>query len=127
MIYLASPYTSKEPFIQAMRVKACVALVGVYAQQGVFLFTPIVQGHEAEKVLGVIGHSTWMAHSFDALATCRAMLLAELPGWDTSKGVRAEIDYCNANKFPVANLPFDKLSLMIPKHISKFLSEGGYR
>ena len=117
-IYLASPYSVPEdgkyslgsvsnaasPELKHERfVKACkiAAELMAYGHQ---VFSPIAHSHSVE-LYGMNGHvypgDFWLKQDFAILKAVDAMYIYQLKGWEHSKGIREEINFCIAHNIPV--------------------------
>ena len=90
-IYLASPYSSPEPFVQEERyLKACRATHYLLAQK-IWVFSPIVHCHELAKMVDLPKDATfWKDYNFAMLAGASKLIILRIEGWEASAGVRAE-------------------------------------
>jgi len=96
MIYLAAPYTHFDGEVREMRVQITAHIAAYYIEKGYPIFSPILHGHHIESEAAVsIHHSMWMKVSLEYLDVMQDMWLAPLEGWNTSKGVKMEMDHWN--------------------------------
>ena len=94
LIYLATPYTTYRDgmpmaFIDAARLSARLM------QNGVVTYSPVVNTHPMATYGNIRPESSnpvWL--SFDRLMMDKAdeILVATMPGWETSKGITHEIE-----------------------------------
>lgn len=102
MIYLASPYSNKDPHIVRDRfllVEQCTALL---IQQGIFVWSPIVHCHEmAAKYKLPTDAAFWKSYNFDFIRRADAVYILRIPGWDESVGVKMEMDLANSAMIPL--------------------------
>lgn len=92
LCYLASPYSRYEPGID----RACddvSEIAGRLMAAGVRLFCPVSHSHTIAMASGLdpLDHKLWMDMDEAIAAYCNALVVVELDGWRTSKGVGAEI------------------------------------
>lgn len=90
MIYLASPYTHRDPLVMDYRHEAALMFTSEQLQRGHTVFSPIVYGRQFEAVLG---HTFQDWKSFNDIMLSRAtqVWVLKLDGWDESRGVMYEI------------------------------------
>ena len=98
LIYLASPYTHKDPKIMQERHDAVLAKTIELMQQGYHVFSPIVYSHPIavdkawnSAAAGQAVFNTWAEFDLDILERCDAMWILMLDGWGDSNGVTGEL------------------------------------
>ena len=91
MIYLASPYTHPDPVVQEERFHAVCRHAAEMMRCGIRVFSPISHTHPiaAHGLPGDWGF--WKDYDRAFIEMCSEVLVLKLPGWEESKGVRAEI------------------------------------
>ena len=89
MIYLASPYTGT-PAEQDFRYSQAKAFTQLYLAKGHHIYSPICYGHQFAAALGN-NFKSWAAFSEHMLGLASELWVLQLPGWDTSVGVKQEI------------------------------------
>jgi Domain of unknown function (DUF1937) len=101
MIYLASPFTSKqsnhmnvrhEEQVRAFEAAKCAAKLWAYLEKPVY--SPIAHGFALEPFMNSddrVNHARWMKHCFEMLAMCDGFYVLCIEGWRESKGVQLEI------------------------------------
>lgn len=102
MIYLASPYTHKDPAVMEARYLAvCDSLVELM-QEGKVVVSPIVHCHHlAVNYALPRSHDFWLAYDLAILDRCDELFVLKLPGWGDSKGVTAEIAHAKLKNIPI--------------------------
>lgn len=98
LIYLASPYSHTDESVVEARfihaAKAAAWLVKQFPDENVF--SPIVHSHVMHKMGGLGGlggdWEFWKRIDTDYLHRCDQLVILCLPGWDTSTGVKAELE-----------------------------------
>jgi hypothetical protein len=102
MIYIASPYSDKDPKVSELRyekVSQCCAEL-VYA--GYIAFSPITYGHTLLGFKEMPGDWTfWNNFCISFLSKCELMVILTIPGWENSEGIKAEKEYAEQNGIPV--------------------------
>jgi hypothetical protein len=109
MLYVASPYTHSLGAVRKARAYCASKLTGELMRrvQHDWLFSPIAQGHEIAAHLPsnvASSHKFWMRQCRLALAEAKTLYLLPLPGWEDSKGLQWELDYCHSKSLPVVYL-----------------------
>ena len=92
MIYLACPYTDDYPPKQDERVYEASRVTGMLMELGYTVFSPISYSHSLKPHEPPDYGDQWYAFDMDFLRRCDVVAVLRLPGWDTSKGVRLEIE-----------------------------------
>lgn len=94
MIYLASPYTHELESIREQRYRQALLYAQHCMSLGELIFSPIVYGHPfVEFGESAIRFTYWQSFNEEILLACHEMRILKLEGWQTSRGIRAEIDF----------------------------------
>ena len=102
MIYLASPYSHDDPRVRDARYEAACEHVVLMLREGRLVYSPIVHSHALAR-RGLPGDwPFWEAHDRVMLGWSGAVEVLQLPGWETSEGVLAEIAIAARLGLPVA-------------------------
>ena len=105
LVYLASPYTSKDiRECYSREAKATVA-AGLLIEKGYSVFAPITQSHRIATLSSTINsndHDMWMECDLAILKHCQQVVVLAIPGYKESKGVAEEVAFANENGIPVA-------------------------
>lgn len=92
LVYLACPYSHDDPDVRRGRFEAANLAGGLLMQQGVLVFSPISHGHPMALEVELPTHwEYWEAFCRAYLSHSHKILVLTLDGWDTSKGVAAEL------------------------------------
>lgn len=89
MIYLASPYTHKDPEVMNSRYLLTKQLTASLLSRNIPVFSPIVYGREFEHTLGHTFYD-WKFFNDCVIRVCDLFVIHTLPGWRESKGVEYE-------------------------------------
>ena len=104
MIYLAAPYSHYNPEVVQSRMEKIYSLMAQYMKKGEHIFTPLFM-HEV-----VIRHDLpndfryWGAYCLDHLKRCDKIIVFQLSGWESSRGVSEEILFAIKNHIEVEYL-----------------------
>ena len=101
MIYLASPYSHADAGEREARYVAALRKTAELMLGGQTVFSPIVNTHHVERIVGKQPHQFWIDADLPILALASKMLVLRLPGWELSSGVAMEIDFADAHNIPV--------------------------
>lgn len=94
IIYLASPYTDKDPSIQTLRYDDTVSFVTLMLTHGVVIFSPIVYCHNLALRYNLPTDARyWMPFNRVMQLHCKALWVYKLDGYQHSKGVLQELLY----------------------------------
>ena len=96
--FLATPYSSYAEGHDAAFRHAAELSADIVAKGG-YVFAPVVLGHPMSLYgsLDPLDHSIWLPLTTLFLKRCDEVIVAKLPGWDTSKGVEVELDLARRN------------------------------
>ena len=93
MIYLATPYTHQDPRIMEKRFKTACRIAGRLMRQGHIVFCPIVHSHPIAVECGLPRDwEYWQKLDEKYILVCDRFMVALMPGWESSKGIEAEIN-----------------------------------
>lgn len=91
--YLATPYSKYEDGLDAASHDAC-ALAAEFIKQGTNVFCPIAHSHAiSDHGLDKTDCVAWLALDRPLLDAADGVIVAMLPGWEESHGVRQEIKW----------------------------------
>jgi hypothetical protein len=102
LVYVAAPYSSIPDKNELMRIisKFCgeymIANPGEYAIPGLVHHYPTLECPE----LGT-DYSFWQNFCEVFLSRCDKMIVLRIPGWQESKGVKGELEFCLTHRIPV--------------------------
>lgn len=94
MIYLASPYTHEDPLEMERRYLANIsALRFLMVKETEIVYSPIVYWHNVAKMLNLPhGFEHWEDYDRQMLRLASKVIVLRIGGWESSKGVKAEIE-----------------------------------
>ena len=91
-IYLASPYSSPDPFTRWIRYFEAGRYAAYLMRHGLYVFSPIVHCHPLAETFGLpLSWDYWRGYDLAMLAACARVEVLALPGWRESRGVQEEI------------------------------------
>lgn len=92
LIYVGTPYTKYVPDIDAAFTDAC-KLTAQLLKAGLKVYSPIAHTHPLAVHGGLdpLDLSIWLPFDGAMIDKADAMIVAMLPGWETSTGVKHEI------------------------------------
>jgi len=94
MIYLAQPYTHKDPDIMELRYKAALRIVADYTRMEFLIYSPIVHYHNVAKHHNLPCHfDFWRELNLAAISRCTEVWVLPLKNWEKSLGVKAEVKH----------------------------------
>lgn len=93
-IYLAQPYYSPNEEIREARFRIAEFMTAYYTQNREVVYAPIVHFHEISKGYYLPKDASfWRDNNFAMLERAHYLRILEMPGWEKSEGLRAEIDF----------------------------------
>lgn len=101
--YLASPYSHSSPAVRQARFEAVCIVAAELIKDGRSIFCPIAHTHPIEQYGfdNPMPGTFWLDVDRPMMQVCTALIIAELPGWEESVGIRDEIDSFMAAGKPV--------------------------
>ena len=95
-IYLATPYSATSDHLKDQRFKFITKMASRFLTDGKNCFSPITNSHllhlySPSELPG--DWQTWEQIDRQYIDDCDSIYVACLPGWDTSIGVGAEVEY----------------------------------
>lgn len=102
LCYLATPYSKYEAGIHMAFVDASV-FAAKLMQNGVKVYSPIAHMHPIAMYGNIdpLNHDIWLPFDEAIMTVCEALLVAEMPGWQESKGIRHEIKFFATRNRPI--------------------------
>ena len=101
-IYLASPYTSPDEDVRISRYGAACLVTAQLSKEGLLVFSPIVHGHPLASYGLPVGFDFWQRHCLSFLKSWATELcVLTIPGWENSRGVKAEIQFAQERDMPI--------------------------
>jgi hypothetical protein len=93
LVYLAVPYSHKDPYIRSLRFTHVNKVAGILMSKGVNVFSPISHTHSiAEAHQLPVNWDYWKSYDEAILNCCSLLAVLTLDGWDKSVGVKGEIE-----------------------------------
>jgi len=110
LIYLASPYSNADPAVEQARFDAVCQAAATLMRRGLLVFSPIAHSHAIARFGLPTDWAFWQRYDRAFLNRCRELWVLKLPGWESSVGVRAEIQIAREMGKPVRLI--DPVALM---------------
>lgn len=107
LIYLASPYSHPDPNERKRRYDlACLAASHLMAGceingEKFAVFCPIAHSYGIEPLLKKSSHRFWMDQDLPILKRCEILVVLQIDGWESSRGIMEEIYFARSNGIPV--------------------------
>lgn len=103
--YLATPYSSKHAMDRELRYQQACVIAGTLMAEGKTVYSPIAHSHNIAAVSDLpTSWDFWGAQCIDMLRACSVLIVAKMPGWEQSVGVRAEIALAGELGIPIEYL-----------------------
>lgn len=102
LIYLASPFTTKDKILKEDRfIRACDA-AAYLMQKGKVVFSPIVHGYPIARMRDLpTTWEYWQVNCKTFVSRCQSVFVLMLPGWNESTGVQTEIEIAEELNIPI--------------------------
>jgi hypothetical protein len=110
LVYLACPYSSKEPHMLAVRWAVANRVAAKLMAEGNYIFSPISHTHPIKEVSnGTLpgGWEYWEGFDRQFLSFCKKIIVIRIPGWKESTGVQAEIKIGYEFGIPIEYIDYD--------------------
>ena len=109
LVYLASPY-SKYPGGKSIAFTEVCDMAAHLMHKGYNVFCPIAHSHAIETMSfkEIENGDWWLEQDFAILSKCDKLFVYQMPSWDISYGVNAEIDFAKKNRIPIEYLAYDE-------------------
>lgn len=102
LIYLAIPYTDKDPEVMAYRAEVSDLVYAELTKQGYIIYPPITVNHLAGIKYGLPKDwQFWKEFDLAFVRVCSELYVITLPGWGTSVGVTDEIKNATELGIPI--------------------------
>jgi Domain of unknown function (DUF1937) len=102
MIYIASPYTSKDPTIMTYRYMKVREFTAEGLKEGFILYSPIVHCHPMAEAHNMPrDFQFWSDYNIQMISASKEVIILQLPGWEESRGIVEEISYCKSAEIPI--------------------------
>ena len=103
LVYLASPYSHPEKEVREARFRAVSRYAARLAKEGIPVFCPIAHSHPWAEYgeLDDVDHDFWMRVDEPFILLCTELWVLQLPGWEESRGVQAEVERFRQARKPV--------------------------
>lgn len=109
IIYLATPYSHENSEVREIRAQQVTELASILIQSDIIVFSPITYGHELAKHGNLpTDFKFWENFCITFLTKCDTMCVYKMSGWDISKGVKSEIEFCEKNNITIKYIEFNK-------------------
>lgn len=111
LAFLSTPY-SLRPDLNRAHVEACT-IAGKLMRAGIHIFSPIAHGHVA-GIFGVIDpfdHEFWLAQNEPMLQRCDILIVANMEGFEVSKGIEHEVNTFVRLGKPIFDLDITSLTM----------------
>lgn len=102
--YIASPYTHNDPMVRQRRFeKALDFTVWLALKYRMWGFSPIGHSHHMSSLHPELPYTFefWDNWNRAMIRPAVSMIVLQIPGWEESKGIAAEMEYCKEIGKPV--------------------------
>lgn len=107
-VYVATPYSKYPCGIVAAFEEACRATAWL-VQQGCKVFCPIAHTHPVAMHGGIdpLDHAIWIPADKPLMDGASALVVVQMPGWETSYGITIEVEEFTKRGKPIFYLPWE--------------------
>lgn len=101
-IYLATPYSHPDPDRRILRYQAAEQISKDIALRRIAVYCPIVHWHFAAVNHELpTDHEFWEAQNHPFMIACDEAWFVKLDGWEQSRGMTAEAQFCRGLNVPM--------------------------
>lgn len=101
-IYVASPYTHDDPKVMLHRMLEAMKYTASLISDQKWAYSPIVHCHNMARTYNFpVDHTFWAAFDAAMIVPCKEVHVLQIEGWDKSKGVQHEIEFCRLIQKPM--------------------------
>lgn len=112
MIYLATPYTDKDHDVMERRFNTACIAAGKLMLAGNVVFSPIAHTHPiAVRCELPREWDFWKKYDTEMIAASKYLIVLKMPGWEKSRGVKAEIEIARNLGIPVQYVSLTDLGI----------------
>ncbi len=124
LAYLASPYSKYPAGAEQAFIDVC-AIAGQLIQAGAAIYSPIAHSHSIAVHTGMRLHDyeLWIPLDKIMLDRCDVLIVANMPGWEQSAGIKIEVDYFEKTNKYIYDLDINTLCMIRrkdPKNVIDF-------
>lgn len=102
LVYLATPYSHDDPAVRHARFDAVNRMAAFLMREGHHIFSPISHTHPIAEAGDLPRDwNYWQSYDRAILRACSAMIVFTQEGWQSSRGVTAEIAIARELGIPV--------------------------
>ena len=102
--YLSAPYNHPDPEIRKQRYQLITAFAGKLIKEGTYVFSPITHNVPIKEMEILTSWEEWKPYDLTMLSLCNQMIVYQLPGWETSRGVQEEIAFAKEKNIPIVEM-----------------------
>lgn len=108
LCYLATPYSKYPAGIHVAFVDASIFAAHLL-RHGIKVYSPIAHTHPLATYGNIdpLDHSIWLSFDEAMMNASDALVVAEMDGWEVSKGIGYEMEVFRAAGKPIYRLPGD--------------------
>lgn len=90
-----------------MRMKVASEVAFKLHQEGALTFSPLTHNVPLDEISGAPNTDgvTWKRFNHELLSRCNRIMVIQMPGWDLSDGVKAEMDLADKLGIPISYIP----------------------
>lgn len=124
MIYLAQPYSHPDEKIMHQRYLS--GLYWCHKLRDRYVYSPIVHWHNVAIAHSMPTEATfWLDLNFHMIELSRAMYVLQLDGWQDSKGLYEEVNYCEKAGKATFAIRDGEIYSVTPRALLKELAHHG--
>lgn len=115
-VYLAAPYHHPDRQVMKRRNEVVTSFAATISAQGIAVFSPVTYTAMLEEK-GGHHPDGWYTFDLHFLHFAKGMLLLQLPGWETSRGILTEMGYAKGLGIPITLVPEEEIRTNVPEEL----------
>lgn len=109
IIYLASPYTHKNPAVMQLRHDMVCQAAAYLIMRGYTVFCPVAHLHNISSFYSHAHHSVWLKQDMAFLSLCKKLIILKLHHWEASDGIHIEQNLAKELNIPIEYKTFEEI------------------
>lgn len=102
--YLSAPFSHPDPTIQQARYEEITAAAGHLIKAGTYVYSPLTHNIPIKNLGIITTWEEWKPLDFAMIDQCDQLIIYQMEGWETSRGVQEEVAYAKEKNIPIIEM-----------------------